>query len=126
MPTDLDDQLDTLNGPRPDFAQRLESVLPAADRDRRRREWIRRARSILPLILLVGPILGWRLMLSSPDGVHAGIDAVAWLTFVLDVGVHLDTSLLSYLGLQTLPSIVGGLIFVVLGAWLLSDLRGQG
>jgi hypothetical protein len=109
----------------PDFTARLETRLGAADRDRRRYVLWRRLRSLLPLVLLVGPIVGWRLMLSFPDGVHVTIAALAWIAFVLDIGVHLDTSLLNYLGLSALPSVVGGLILVVLTGLLLIDSGGD-
>lgn len=102
-----------------DFADRLERSLVAADEERRRRVWVDRARQLLPLILLVGPLVAWRLMLSTPDGVTVGIAALAWTTFVLDLGVHVDTSVLSYLGLSGLPSIVGALLMVMLTLSLL-------
>jgi hypothetical protein len=108
----------------PDFTARLEEALAGADRDRRRRALLQRVRAFLPLVLLVGPIVGWRLMLASPDGVHVGIDTLAWITAVLDVGVHIDASVLSYLGLQALPSIVGFLLFVLVTLTLLGH-RGE-
>lgn len=104
-----------------DFAERLEHSLAAADVERRRRAWLGRARRLLPLMLLVGPLLAWRLMLTGPDGVHVGVAALAWVAFVLDVGVHLDTAVLSYLGLVELPTAVGGLLLVVLAASFLSE-----
>lgn len=107
----------------PDFAERLEHSLAAADVERRRRAWLGRARRLLPLILLVGPLLAWRLMLAGPDGVHVGVAALAWVAFVLDVGVHLDTAFLSYLGLVELPTAVGGLLLLVLAASFLSETR---
>jgi hypothetical protein len=79
-----------------DFAERLEQALDRADRRRRKRAWYRRSASLLPVLLLIGPIIAWRLMSASPDGVHVGIAALAWVTFLLDVGVHLDTSVLTY------------------------------
>jgi hypothetical protein len=103
----------------PDFVQRLEHTLPQADDLRRRHVWVRRARRLLPLILLVGPVLAWRLMLASPDGVHVGITALAWVTFLLDVALHADTTLLSYLGLTALPTVVGALLMILLAASLL-------
>src|SRR5437868_2186987 len=108
-----------------DFADRLEGALESADRSRRKRAWYRRLLSLLPVALLVGPILGWRLMGSTPDGVHVAVAALAWVTFLLDVGVHVDTSMLNYLGLAQLPTIVGTLILVVLTCWLLSDKGGD-
>lgn len=104
-----------------DFADRLERSLRSADHERRRRTWYRRARALLPIILLVGPIIGWRLMLASPDGVHVGIAALAWTTFAVDVGVHVDTALLSYLGLSQLPTVVGAVLLVLLTGWLLTS-----
>jgi hypothetical protein len=71
------------------------------------------------LVLLVGPLLAWRLMLSTPDGVHVTVSALAWTTFVLDLGVHVDTSVLSYLGLSQLPSIIGALLMLMLSVSLL-------
>jgi hypothetical protein len=107
---------------REDFASRLDSSLARADRERRRHLIIARLQALLPIVLLVGPIVGWRLMLASPDGPHVTINALAWIAFLLDVGVHLDTTLLASLGLQALPSIVGVLIFILVTATLL----GQG
>lgn len=106
-------------GLRPDFAQRLEDSLVGADHERQRRVWLRRLRALLPLVLLAGPVLGWRLTLASPDGVHAGIAALAWVTFLLDVGVHVDTDLLTYLGLGNLPVVVGALLFIMVAASVL-------
>lgn len=105
------------------FTRRLALALPAADQRRRRRAVRHRLARLIPALLLVAPIAGWRLMLTSPDGVHASINALAWLTFVLDVGVHVDGTLLTFLDLQTLPSIVGGLLLVVIAAWVLSAPR---
>lgn len=102
-----------------DFADRLERSLPAADSERRRRAWTSKLRRFLPLVLLVGPLVAWRLMLSTPDGVHVTVAALAWTTFVLDLGVHVDTSVLSYLGLAQLPSIVGALLMIILTVSLL-------
>jgi hypothetical protein len=58
-------------------------------------------------------------MLVSPDGVHVGVSTLAWITAILDVGVHLDTAILSYLGLQALPTVVGFLLFVLVTVTLL-------
>jgi hypothetical protein len=102
-----------------DFADRLERSLPGADSERRRRVWTGRLRRFLPLVLLVGPPVAWRLMLSTPDGVHVTVTALTWTTFVLDLGVHVDTSVLSYLGLAQLPSVVGALLAVMLTVSLL-------
>ena len=108
-----------------DFGERLELTLASADRERRKRSWYRRSLRVLPVLLLIGPLLSWHLTMTAPDGVHVGIAALAWVTFVLDVGVHVDTSILSYLGLSQLPTIVGALILIVLTGWLLSDGRGR-
>lgn len=116
-PIQRSDQLPVLD---PDFTHRLESALPSADLDRRRRSRLRRARALLPVLLVLIPIVGWRLMLTTPDGVHVSIAALAWLTFILDVGMHVDSALLSYLGLQALPAIVGILLFVLITGWLLT------
>jgi hypothetical protein len=102
-----------------DFSRRLELSLQRADRERRRHLLFMRLRSLLPLVLLVGPVVGWRLMLATPDGVHVGINVIAWITFALDIGVHLDGSLLSALGLQALPTVVGALLLIVVAATLL-------
>jgi hypothetical protein len=103
----------------------LELSLAEADRERRKRARYRRALRVLPLLLLVGPILGWHLTMTTPNGVHVGIAALAWVTFMLDVGVHADTAVLSYLGLSQLPTIVGVLLLVVVTGWLLSYPRGR-
>src|SRR3954447_12609382 len=110
---------------RADFVDRLESSLAGADRERRKRTWYRRVGQVLPILLLIGPILGWRLTLATPDGVHVGISALAWVTFLLDIGVHADTTILAYLGLSQLPTLVGVLLLVVLTGWLLVDPRGR-
>lgn len=102
-----------------DFADRLERSLAAADDERRKRTWIARFRRALPVVLLIGPLIAWRLTLSTPDGVHIVISALAWISFVLDLGVHIDTSVLSYLGLVELPSILGILLTVTLAVSLL-------
>jgi hypothetical protein len=77
------------------------------------------------VLLLAAPILGWQLTLAFPDGFHIAITALAWLAFVLDVGVHLDTSFLSYLGLQAIPAIVGLLLLAMVTAWLLGTSGGE-
>jgi len=109
----------------PDFADRLERSLEIADRERARRQWVRRLRRFLPLCLLVGPIIGWHLTLVNPGGVHAYVESLAWLTFLLDVGVHGDAAVLSYLGLQALPSIVGFVLLVLLTVTLLGGQNRQ-
>lgn len=103
-----------------DFSQRLEVSLRRADQSRRWRIVLRRVKSLLPLLLLISPIVGWRLMLASPDGLHVTIGALAWLTSLLDIAVHVDSVILLYLGLQALPSVVGILLLVVITGWLLS------
>ncbi len=108
-----------------DFTDRLERSLPAADDERRRRVWIARLKRALPFILLIGPLIAWRLTLSTPDGVHIVIAALAWITFVLDLGVHMDTSMLSYLGLVELPSIVGALLTFMLAVSLLWESKDK-
>jgi hypothetical protein len=104
-----------------DFLARLEASLQDADRQRSRQTLLRRARRILPVVLLVGPVVAWRLILASPGSAHSSISALAWLTFLLDVGVQVDNALLGYLGLQWLPSVVGGLLLVLITGWLLSS-----
>lgn len=106
-----------------DFTERLEASLPQADQYRRRYVLAQRMRKVLPLILLVGPIAGWRLIVATGDGVHIAIGAVSWLAFVLDVGVHVNAAILSYLGLQALPSIVGIILFVLVTVTLLHSDR---
>jgi hypothetical protein len=107
--------------PGADFSKRLEAILAEADTERRRVMWVQRIRRLLPLVLLVGPLLGWRLMVATGTGSHVVVHALAWLTFLLDVGVHIDTAVLSYLGLRALPSVVGGLLFLLLTWSLLGD-----
>jgi uncharacterized Tic20 family protein len=102
-----------------DFAQRLEASLRDADRGRHRRHLIDRLRYVLPLVLLIGPLIAWRLMLVSPSGAHMMIDTLAWLTFILDVGVHVDSAVLAYGNLQAIPSIVGVTLAVLLATRLL-------
>jgi hypothetical protein len=102
-----------------DFVQRLEPSLQAADRERRRRHLIARLRVALPVALLIGPLIAWRLMLASPHGVHVMIDTLAWLAFLLDVGVHIDSAVLSYSNLQAVPSIVGIALALLLAFRLL-------
>lgn len=113
---DLDTAATELTG---DFAQRLETSLRAADRYRRRRHLFDRLRLVLPAVLLVGPLVAWRLMQASPNGVHVVIDTVAWLAFYLDVGVHIDSALLAYGSLQAVPSVVGVALGILLAARLL-------
>lgn len=103
-----------------DFGQRLEASLGAADRERHRRQLLARAGLVLPVVLLTGPLVAWRLMLVSPNGPHVVVDALAWVAFVLDVGVHVDSALLAYTHLQLVPSVVGValvLLFIVRLVW---------
>lgn len=102
-----------------DFVDRLNASLDQADVERRRLARLRRLKQFLPLLLLIGPIVAWRLMLVSGDGVQVSLGVIAWLAFLLDVGVHIDTSLLTYLGMSWLPSVVGILIFVLVAVTLL-------
>lgn len=108
-----------------DFTERLEHSLRAADRDRRRRDIVRRLRVGLPALLLVGPLVWWRITSAGADGAQAAIHAITWLTFLLDVGVHVDSAILSYLNLQFLPSAVGLLLLVVITGWLLFYEKGN-
>lgn len=102
-----------------EFAVRLEASLDRADVERRRHHWLQRMRAVVPLAILVVPILVWRLGGASHDGLRAAIDAVAWTAFLLDVGVHIDTGVLAYLGLRLLPALVGCLIFALVATTLL-------
>ena len=102
------------------FLERIETSLVRAEGDRRRHDALQRVRPFLPLALLVGPVIAWRLMVVSPASTHVVVDTLAWLTFVLDVGVHVDTTVLAYLNLQALPSIVGGLLLLLVTYGLLT------
>lgn len=108
-----------------DFGWKLETALRAADQERRRRALMRRVRKLVLVLLLAAPVLGWQLTLAFPDGFHIAITALAWLAFILDVGVHLDSSFLSYLGLQAIPAIVGLLLLAMVTAWLLGTPGGK-
>jgi hypothetical protein len=121
----MSSRLDSAPSLDPDFSRRLESALQLADRERRRRQAVRRVQRALPVILLVGPIVAWRLILVTPGSAHVAINALAWLTFILDVGVHVDAAALSYLGLQALPTMVGALLLILISASLLSGSRGR-
>jgi hypothetical protein len=101
------------------FMLRLESSLGAADAERRRRLVRRRAQRAALAFMLLLPIVSWRLMLATPDGVHVAVGALAEVAFTLQIGVHLDTSVLSYLSLQALPTIVGVLLLAVVTAGVL-------
>lgn len=102
-----------------DFAQRLEASLRDADRERRRLHLVERLRFVLLLVLLIGPLVAWRLMQVSASGAHVMIDSLAWLAFVLDVGVHIDSAVLAYGHLQAIPSVVGIALGVLVAARLL-------
>ncbi len=108
-----------------DFTQRLEASLRAADRERVKHRRISRVGRILPLLLLVGPLVAWRLMEVSPDGVHVVINTVAWTAFLLDVGVHIDSAVLTSLNLQAVPTIVGVALALVLAIQFLWFTRNQ-
>jgi hypothetical protein len=104
-----------------DFSVRLEHALHDADAVRRRRtmrSWLAR---VAFAGLLVGPLIAWRLIGTTPGGEHVVVDALVWLTFLLDVGVHVDSSTLAYLHLQFVPVIVGLLLLLVTGIWLLGS-----
>lgn len=105
--------------PSPEFTDRLAAALEAADRGRGRRLLAQRATQVLPVLLLVGPIIAWHVMSISPNAVHLTINMFAWTAFLLDVGVHTDTSLLRYLGLSALPAVVGVLLFALVGLTLI-------
>jgi hypothetical protein len=114
---------DSLLGP--EFAQKLEESLLAADEARWKRVVLRWVRAALPILMLTAPIIGWRLTFFSPNGVHVAINALAWLTFLLNIGVHIDAALLAYLNMGAMPSIVGLLLFVMVTASLLGGPRSE-
>lgn len=124
-PPDLVDQLASGSGPPSDFTERLELSLGAADAERRRVQVRRRMQSLLPIVLLVGPVVAWRLMEISPSSAHVAIDTLAWISYVLVVAVHVDNSVLTYLGLKVLPTIVGILLLLLITGWLLCMPRGE-
>ncbi|HZU12722.1 MAG TPA: hypothetical protein VFB58_07765 [Chloroflexota bacterium] len=105
--------------PHPDFARRIERSLNGADTARRWHQWKERARLALPVVLLAGPVIGWHLLQHTPGSGHMAVAALATVAFILDVGVHLDTSLLSSLGLADLPTVVGLLLLVMVAASVL-------
>jgi hypothetical protein len=109
----------------PEFSVRIESILTTADRERRRHQLWQRVQRALPLALLVGPLVAWRLILVVPGSAHVAIDALAWTAFVLDVGVHVDTAVLSALGWRALPTIVGVLLLILVSVSLLSGPRAE-
>jgi hypothetical protein len=104
---------------RDDFTARLQTSLAAADRQRTRRRVASRVRTALLVVMLIGPLIAWRLMTASPDGVHVVIDALAWIAFLLDVGVHLDSAVLASLNLQAIPTLVGVALAVLFGVQFL-------
>jgi|SRR5579884_1370242 len=108
-----------------DFTQRLRGSLESADRRRRRRAVVARLRLALPAVLLVGPVLAWHLMNIAPGSFAIVVGLLAQWMLVLNVGVHVDTSLLRYLGLQALPSVVGVLLLIVITGWLLAGPRND-
>lgn len=108
-----------------DFLERLEASLVHAEQERRRHNALERVRPVLPLGLLVGSLAAWKLLFVSGASVHVVISALAWLTFVLDVGVHINTGILAYLNLQALPSVVGLLLLVLVTFGLLTG-EGEG
>lgn len=124
-PTHSADRIDSDSEPASDFTRRLELSLGAADAERRRVQMRRRVQAALPILLLIGPIVAWKLMAISSSSAHVAIDTLAWVTFILDVGMHVDNTILSYLGLKVLPSIVGVLLLLLITAWLLSTPRGE-
>jgi len=119
------DQEEELRDPAPalhdDFLERVEASLAHAEQERRRHNALERVSGYLPLVLLIGPLVAWRLMFVSGDSTHVLIDSLAWLTFVLDVGVHLNTGVLAYLNLQALPTVVGLLLLVLVSCGLLTE-----
>jgi len=106
-------------GPTNDFANRLEDALHRADRARARQPWVARGRVVLFALILAVPVIFWRLGGATHDGLGAAINALAWIAFLVDAGVHVDTSILSYLGLKALPVVVGIVIFGLVTATLL-------
>jgi len=103
----------------PEFANRLEQSLERADQTLARRQWLGRIRTAAFVLILVTPILFWNLGGATHDGLGTSINLVAWLAFLLDVGVHINSGLLAYLGLRALPIAVGALIFVLVTVTLL-------
>lgn len=108
-----------------EFLVRLEASMDHADQERRRHVALQKAQPLMFGLLLIGPIVAWRLMLASSGTVHVAVDALAWLTFGLDVFVRLDGSLLSYLQLQSLPSVVGLLLLILVSVTLLTAKRDE-
>lgn len=104
---------------RPDFVVDVERSLQEADGARRKIQWLRRIRLSLPVALLAGPVIAWHLFAASPGGIHVVIGAIAWIAFLLDVGVHVNTTVLGALGLRALPTAVGALLLAMLSVSLL-------
>ena len=102
-----------------DFSARLENSLSIADVERRRRQWATRLASAIPILLLVGPLVLWKLTAATPGGEHAAVDALVSLTLVLDAGLHINSAVLSYLHLEALPFVVGTVLLLLAGTWLL-------
>lgn len=102
-----------------DFSSRLARALPAADSRRRRRAFRVRLASLAPALLLVGPLVAWKLTLATPGGTHIVVGALVSLTFALNVAVHVDTAVLSYLHLQVVPTVAGVLVLLLTGLHLL-------
>lgn len=105
--------------PSTDFLDRLSVSLADADRERQRQALLRRITRLVPLALILGTLLAWHLTFTGPNGVHLVIHTLTWLALILDTGVNIDSSLLTYLGMQTLPTIVGALLFVLVTVTLL-------
>lgn len=110
---------------RPDFAEQLEARLAEADRARARHA----RRSLLGriglLVLLIGPLLSWRLTAAGSGDRHLAVDALAWLTFLLNVGTRVNAQMLRYLHLQSLPTIAGVAVLVLVTAGLLWTSTGD-
>jgi hypothetical protein len=102
-----------------DFTDRLEGSLDVADIERRRRERMARLVAALPVLLLVGPVVMWKLTSATPGGEHVAVDALVSLTLVLDAGIHVNTAVLSYLHLEALPFVVGALLLTLSALWLM-------
>lgn len=110
------------SAPRPlpsDFAEVLESRLPSADRARKRqvlRAWLGR---LMLLILLVGPLLSWRLTMTGSGDRHLTVHTLSWITFLLNVGTRVNGQILTSLHLQSLPTIAGVVLLLVVATGLL-------
>jgi hypothetical protein len=102
-----------------DFSARLEGSLSLADDERRRRRRSTKLAALVPILLLIGPVVLWKLTSATTGGEHVAVDALVSLTLVLDAGLQVDTAVLTYLHLQALPFIVGAVLLFLTGAWLL-------